>query len=328
MLWRNDSGVSLGSTFKDQAEDYRMYSENQLIARIRTLFSNVSAAVGIGDDAAVVDLPKGFSTILCSDLLVENTHFRRSTHPPDSVGFKSIAVNVSDIGAMGGMPCYCLLSLAVPSELDPAWIESFFDGFLSACESFEVQLLGGDSSVAEGIFIDVSMIGQVRPGCAVRRQGAKVRDGVYVTGKLGESALGLELLSQGKIKHDAVRRHLYPNPRHQVARRIAPDVNAMIDVSDGFSIDLGHILEESGVSARIEQSAIPCAPDASIRLALQGGEDYELIFTASGLFPDEIEGVPITRVGEVIESRGSDEAYLVTDAGEEILRKTGWQHFR
>ena len=101
----------------------------------------------------------------------------------------------------------------------------------------------------------------------------------------------------------------------------------MIDVSDGFSVDLGHILEESGVSARIESQAIPCAPDTNISLALHGGEDYELLFTGSG-FPDRIQGVPITRVGEVIESQGSNEAYLVTDSGEEILRKKGWQHFR
>ena len=162
-----------------------MYSEKQLIGMIRQRFGDVQVPVGLGDDAAVVDLPAGFSTVLCSDLLVEETHFRRSTHPADSVGFRAIAINVSDVGAMGGIPAYSLISLAVPEDLETTWIEGFFDGVAKACEDFQIQLVGGDSSVAERIFVDVSMVGRVRQGGAVRRSGASAGDGVYVTGTLG-----------------------------------------------------------------------------------------------------------------------------------------------
>lgn len=304
-----------------------MYSEKQLIGMIRQRFSTVQVPVGLGDDAAVVDLPVGFSTVLCADLLVEETHFRRSTHPADSIGFKAIAINVSDVGAMGGIPAYSLISLAVPPDLETTWIEGFFDGVEKACEDFQIQLVGGDSSVAERIFVDVSMVGRVRQGGAVRRSGASPGDGVYVTGSLGGAARGLELLGTEDPTHRAVRRHLYPEPRHVLAQEVAPKATAMIDVSDGFSVDLAHILDASNVSARIERDQIPCDPDADVELALHGGEDYELIITGRE-FPDRIGEVPITRVGEIVESSDSHQIWLCTGSHEEILEPAGWQHFR
>ena len=258
-----------------------MYSEATLIRKIRERFGNAAAEVAVGDDAAVVPLPHGFSAVLCSDLLAENTHFRRESHPPESIGHKAIAVNVSDIGAMGAIPGHCLVSLAVPADIEDEWIDGFLDGVAQACRRFEVELVGGDSSTAERIVVDVAMMGRVETGRSVLRSGARVDDGIYVT--------------------------------------------AMIDTSDGLSVDLAHILTESGVSARIDRKAIPCFPGARYEFALHGGEDYELIITARDL-PSEIDGVPITRIGNIVDGQ-SGRIVLVDGSSESVLEPAGWQHF-
>src|SRR5262245_28314287 len=167
----------------------RNIGENAFIERIRRRVPPSEVRLGIGDDAAIVDIPPGHSIVYCSDLLAENTHFLRDLHPPDSLGYKAVAVNVSDVGAMGGTPMFLTLSLALPGELALEWIDGFTDGLARACKEFEVSLVGGDSSSAASIFIDVSMIGSVPSGQEVRRAGAKAGDGVYVTGNLGGSAL-------------------------------------------------------------------------------------------------------------------------------------------
>src|ERR1051326_5501591 len=171
--------------------------ELALIRKIRDRFPTPGIPLGIGDDAAIVDLPSDSSAVYCSDLVVENTHFIRGVHPPDSIGYKAVAVNVSDVGAMGGVPLYFTVSLALPSDLDVAWLEGFLTGLARACREFGVTLVGGDSSSAESIFVDISMIGSVASGHEVRRSGAKVGDGIFITGTLGSSALGLELLARG-----------------------------------------------------------------------------------------------------------------------------------
>ncbi len=302
-----------------------MYSEATLIRKIRERFGNAAAEVAVGDDAAVVPLPHGFSAVLCSDLLAENTHFRRESHPPESIGHKAIAVNVSDIGAMGAIPGHCLVSLAVPADIEDEWIDGFLDGVAQACRRFEVELVGGDSSTAERIVVDVAMMGRVETGRSVLRCGARVDDGIYVTGCLGGSALGLEILGTDRPAYDAVRRHLYPEPRHGIGRQVAASATAMIDTSDGLSVDLAHILTESGVSARIDRKAIPCFPGARFELALHGGEDYELIVTARDL-PSEIDGVPITRIGNIVDGQ-SGRIVLVDGSSESVLEPAGWQHF-
>lgn len=302
-----------------------MYSEATLIRKIRERFGNAAAEVAVGDDAAVVPLAHGFSAVLCSDLLAENTHFRRESHPPESIGHKAIAVNVSDIGAMGAIPGHCLVSLAVPADIEDEWIDGFLDGVAQACRRFEVELVGGDSSTAERIVVDVAMMGRVETGRSVLRCGARVDDGIYVTGCLGGSALGLEVLGTDRPAYDAVRRHLYPEPRHGIGRQVAASATAMIDTSDGLSVDLAHILTESGVSARIDRKAIPCFPGARFELALHGGEDYELIVTARDL-PSEIDGVPITRIGNIVDGQ-SGRIVLVAGSSESVLEPAGWQHF-
>lgn len=304
----------------------RDLGETELIERIRNRFPTPSVPVGIGDDAAILDLPPGHNLVYCSDLVAENTHFLRGMHPPDSIGYKAVAVNVSDVGAMGGTPLSFVISLAAPGELEVAWVDDFYSGVERACREFGVTLVGGDTSSASSIFIDVSMVGSVRAGGAVLRSGARAGDGIYVTGNLGASALGLELLRAGKTEGPAVQRHLYPQPRHRVGAAVSGLAHAMIDVSDGLSSDLMHVVKASGVSARIFLDALPRAEGAEDGQVLHGGEEYELIITAPEL-PREVEGVAVTRIGEILPSAKEHRVVLVDGAGESVLRPMGWDHY-
>ena len=299
--------------------------EGGLIRKIRERF-RAAVVVPIGDDAAVFDVPANESLVFCSDLLVENRHFVRDLHPPDAVAYKSIAANVSDVGAMGGTPLHFLISLAAPGNLDVTWVDGFLDGVERACTDFEVSLLGGDSSSSDEIFIDVSMIGSVPQGRAIRRSGARHGDFIYLSGTVGGSMLGLELLKAGDRGNPAVQRHLYPQPRHKVGAAVRDQVHAMIDISDGLSTDLTHILEESKVSARIYKDRLPAWPGAEDRHILHGGEEYELIMAAPNL-PNMIADVPVTRIGEIIDSQIANQVFLIDGSNESALRPQGWQHF-
>ncbi|PYR82730.1 MAG: thiamine-phosphate kinase, partial [Acidobacteria bacterium] len=275
--------------------------ESGLIRKIRERFKS-PVVVPIGDDAAVFDVPAGQSLVFCSDLLAENTHFIRDLDPPDSIGYKSVAANVSDVGAMGGTPLHFLISLAAPGDLDGAWVDSFLDGVALACGDFKISLIGGDSSSSDRIFVDVSMIGSVPSGKAIRRSGAKPGDSIYVSGQIGGSALGLECLRSGDLKNPAVRRHLYPEPRHKLGAALLERAHAMIDISDGLSTDLTHIVEESKVSARIYKDRLPAWPGAADHHILHGGEEYELIVASPHDLAEVRMNVPLRRIGEIIGS--------------------------
>jgi len=300
--------------------------EGALVRRIRDRFQNPDVILGIGDDAAVLALPPGYSIVYCSDLMVEDTHFIRTLHPPDSVGYKVVAVNASDVGAMGGIPMHFVVSLAAPGDLELDWVDGFYSGVEKACNDFDVSLVGGDTSSAKSIFVDVAMIGKVRTGAAVRRSGARAGDNIYVTGALGASSRGLNLLRSGNASDPSVKRHLYPTPRHRVGAAVSERAHAMIDVSDGLSSDLSHIVSESAVSARIYRDRLPVAEGASESEALHGGEEYELIIVAAEL-PGEIEGVPVTKIGEMVPSAKEHQIVLVDGGTESILQPRGWDHY-
>jgi thiamine-monophosphate kinase len=302
------------------------FGEGALIRRIRERFHSPGVILGIGDDAALVELPPGHSIVCCSDLMVEDTHFIRTLHPPDSIGYKAVAVNVSDVGAMGGIPMHFVISLAAPRDLELDWVDGFYAGVEKACRDFNISLVGGDTSAAKSIFVDVAMIGRVRTGAAVRRSGARIGDNIYVTGALGASTRGLSLLRAGNLSDPAVKRHLYPTPRARAGAAVSLQAHAMIDVSDGLSSDLAHIVAESGVSARIYRERLPVAPGASEPDALHGGEEYELIIVAPAL-PAEIEGVRVTRIGEIVASAGEHKTLLVDGAAESVLVPHGWDHY-
>jgi len=300
--------------------------ESGLIRKIRERFKS-PVVVPIGDDAAVFDVPAGQSLVFCSDLLAENTHFIRDLDPPDSIGYKSVAANVSDVGAMGGTPLHFLISLAAPGDLDGAWVDSFLDGVALACGDFKISLIGGDSSSSDRIFVDVSMIGSVPSGKAIRRSGAKPGDSIYVSGQIGGSALGLECLRSGDLKNPAVRRHLYPEPRHKLGAALLERAHAMIDISDGLSTDLTHIVEESKVSARIYKDRLPGWPGAGDHHILHGGEEYELIVASPHDLAEVRMNVPLRRIGEIIGSGVENQVFLIDGTQESVLRPQGWQHF-
>ena len=300
--------------------------ESGLLRKIRERFKS-PVVVPIGDDAAVFDVPAGQSLVFCSDLLAENTHFIRDLDPPDSIGYKSVAANVSDVGAMGGTPLYFLISLAAPDDLDGAWVDSFLDGVALACSDFKLSLIGGDSSSSDRIFVDVSMIGSVPSGKAIRRSGARPGDSIYVSGQLGGSALGLECLRSGDLKNPAVRRHLYPEPRHKLGAALLERAQAMIDISDGLSTDLTHIVEESKVSARIYKDRLPGWPGAGDDHILHGGEEYELIVASPHDLAEVRMNVPLRRIGEIIGSEVENQVFLIAGTQESVLRPQGWQHF-
>lgn len=310
-------------------------AEKALIERIRRAAGRVSApGRGIGDDCAVIALPRGHEALVTTDFSIENVHFRREWHPPDSVGWRCLARGLSDIAAMGGEPQAAFLSLALPRDADQLWVEDFLWGLLQLAEVHGVRLAGGDTAQAhDAILADIVVLGSVPKGKAVLRSGARVGDFVYATGLLGRSAVTLQLLRSGERLRAtrAHRRHFYPEPRIAVGRYLRENklASAMIDTSDGLSIDLGHICDESGVGAVIYAESLPRLPGRKgLYVALHGGEDYELLFTAApkAKVPERIAGVHVTRIGEIV--RGN--AIRVADAQgrTKVLQPEGWQHFR
>ena len=261
--------------------------ERELIQRIRKLAGTVShkaIARGIGDDTAILSLPARQQLLVTTDLCIENVHFRREWHPAESVGHKSLARGLSDIAAMGGTPVACFLSLGLPAKVPQRWIDGFLRGLLQLARRHQVQLAGGDISSSQQIMADITVLGAAPTGKAILRSGARLGDPIYVTGKLGASAAVLQqLFARKRLQATKSNPHFYPQPRLQVGHWLLRHcaATAMIDISDGLSVDLEHICAESGVSAQIEAANIPVAKGSTVELALHGGEDYELLFTAS-----------------------------------------------
>lgn len=265
-----------------------------LIERIRAqVRERDDVLLGIGDDCCAVRLPPGEILLTTTDLLLEGVHFRREWTDFHSLGRKSVAVNVSDVAAMGGIPRTLSLGLGLPAELGETEFDALIAGVLGAAAEYGALLTGGDTCRSRGgLMIALTVQGSIRPELIVRRSGARCGERLYVSGTLGESALALRELLAGRTPADALaRRHHDPQARLALGQRLAEArlATAMIDLSDGLLADLGHLLDASGVGARIEAAALPLAPafraalalDPSlIELALAGGEDYELLWSA------------------------------------------------
>jgi len=330
--------------------------ELALIEAIRRQAGRGSAAsravrLGIGDDCAILRPRLGYEICVTTDFTLEGRHFRRAWHPPESVGHRCLARGLSDLAAMGAEPMAVFLSLAVPARLPARWVERFLHGFLSLARRHKVTLAGGDTAESPAvarahdglIAADIVAVGQTPRGSALLRSGARPGDRIYVTGTLGGAAAELAALEKSPRKFASLTHaapghpHLYPEPRIAVGRRLRGFATAAIDVSDGLSTDLTHLCEASGVAASIDQAALPVDPLAQqgvdpIRLALDGGEDYELLFTApSGTrVPRRIAGVPVCGIG-VIRSRTRGSARITLRAGDDkevALIAAGWEHFR
>ena len=317
----------MGKTLKD-------LGEFGLIARIRERFTAPEGVTGIGDDCAVLPQRDGRDTLVSTDMLVEGTHFLRDDITPYQLGWKSAAVNLSDIAAMGGKPTGTFLSLALPAGLESAWAEDFLRGYAELSERFGTPLLGGDTTASpDRICINVTVLGVCLSGCARTRSGARPGDLVCVTGTLGDSAAGLKAILAG-VERDAdvqalVDRHYLPMPRVTEGLRLAAiaGVHAMMDISDGIGSDLRHILEASGAGAEIDIRKLPLSPALrrvcarpgwdAVELAVCGGEDYELLFTMD---PEVSSDVPHTVIGRITEG-----SRLVWSGAERDFR--GFDHF-
>jgi len=305
-----------------------------LIDQIRARFPQPAAPeLGIGDDAALLSPSAGSQLLVSTDLLAEAVHFDLGFSPAHLLGRKSLAVNLSDIASMGAVPRWFFLSLAIPAGFPLATIAGLLDGLAEQAAEHNCILAGGDTCGSKsGLVISVTIMGEQRPELILKRSGARTGDEIWVSGTLGDSALGLKLLLKGTRignEHDPLLlRHLDPTPRCSLGLELAeacPErsrrgglVNAMIDISDGLLADLGHICEQSGCGAEVQLVQLPLSPafrnyaDQQDRfpwqLAAAGGEDYELCFTAPACNHAAIQkisktaGIPVTVVGKVTNS--------------------------
>lgn len=300
-----------------------------------------SVPLGIGDDAAALLPTPGHLTLITSDMLLEKVHFDLAFCDPQSLGRKSLAVNLSDLAAMGARPRHFLLSIALPSDIPVETVDGFMAGVMEEAERFGVTLVGGDTCASRGgVAISITALGEQRPELVVKRSGARPGDLIYVTGTVGDAAVGLRELQRGAREGYLVSRQLDPEPRVStgVALAEAGLASAMIDVSDGVLADLGHICELSGVGARVEIERLPlseeyreaCGADP-FSMALSGGEDYELLFCVPQGKGGEVEslcrnnGLQVTLIGEILEGAG---VQLFDAAGETYTPAArGFDHF-
>jgi thiamine-monophosphate kinase len=309
-------------------------SEFELIARY---FKRATShtLLGVGDDGALIATTPGHELVVSTDLLVEGTHFLADTDAGD-LGWKTLAVNVSDMAAMGALPCWATLAAALPAA-DPAWIDDFARGFFACADRFGVDLVGGDTTRGPRSFC-VTIFGELPAGTALRRDGAKPGDSVWVSGQPGRAALGLAHL-QGRavltepILSDCLDALHRPQARVELGLALRGIATSAIDVSDGLLADLGHILEQSGQAARLR---IPDLPAAGLErdCLLAGGDDYELAFTAPASSDSRIDalatdlGLPLTRIGEIF-AGPPGRLGLWDDAGSDITpARHGYEHFQ
>lgn len=375
------------------SESHPIPGERDLIESLRAQISDSSRPrrksalnLGIGDDCAILEPPRGHQILVTTDFSLETVHFRRDWHSPESVGHRCLARGLSDLAAMGAQPLAAFLSLALPPELvrsrhgQHSWHDRFFAGFLGLADKYHVPLAGGDTAqspltrleseknasstrgpVTGWALADIVLVGSVPRNQALLRSGAKPGDRIYITGHLGGAAAELAQLKAtprrfrnrvaSKIADPNPHPHLFPEPRLKIGswlvknHRTNAAITAAIDISDGFSTDLDHLCQESGLAATVDASSIPIHPlaqdptlpisEKSLKLALNGGEDYELLFTASpdARIPRRIAGIPIACIGQMRRHNSRAPRVVLVDQTdgrnkERPLRPAGWEHYR
>ena len=311
---------------------------DRYFTRTSSHFENV--VTGVGDDSAVVRIPDGKQVVVSTDTLLEGVHFPVGT-APEHIGYKSLAVGLSDLAAMGAQPAFAVLNLSMPRVVDE-WMGKFSAGFFELADQFGVALVGGDT-VRGPLGVTVTVFGHADPGACMLRSGAKPGDQIYITGTLGDAALGLMIAGDELESSDADAQFLAqrlnrPSPRVEAARVLRPYATSAIDISDGLLADLGHILDRSEVGAQIELERIPISnayrkvlSDIGWDPALSHGDDYELCITIPGDCDFDLVAVakdsqvPIRRIGHITEQRGLD----VRDSSQERyeVEQTGFSHF-
>ncbi|WP_349928060.1 thiamine-phosphate kinase [Acinetobacter sp. A1-4-2] len=290
--------------------------------------TSASVDLGVGDDSALLTPPPQQQLVICADTLVAGRHFPLDTNP-HAIGWKSVAVNLSDIAAMGAKPHSILLALSLP-QIDHDWLKGFSQGLYDCCDQFGVSLIGGDTTQSPHLTISVTALGWIDTGKAITRSGAQVGDYVCVSGTVGDAAFALHNLG-----HPLQKRLDYPTPRCQLGQQLKGLASSMIDVSDGLAQDLGHILKASKVGAILELSQLSISPDLQNltqqqqwQYALAGGDDYELCFTISPqnyekLLQQQLD-VNISKIGQIDQKT---ELTFVQNGVDHSLQFHGYEHF-
>ncbi|PSH04835.1 MAG: thiamine-phosphate kinase [Acidobacteria bacterium] len=321
--------------------------ENRLIERIARASEAARPCVrraaparvlqSIGDDCAVLSMLAGNEILVTTDFSLEGVHFRREWHPADSVGHRCLVRGLSDIAAMGGEPSTAFLSLALPKELPQRWADQFFDGLLTTANKVGVTLAGGDVAQSPaGVMADITVIGTVPDSKAIRRSTAKPGDRIFVSGELGAPFALLEQMyaaPERRFRASSYPAHFYPQAQLALAKflREKQIPSAMIDISDGLSIDLARLCRASNVGAVLQENAIPVASlnrhDVELRHALHGGDEYQLLFTVpqGRRLPAEYKGIQLSLIGYITE--GSEVSIEHENGYTTELPADGWQHF-
>ena len=326
-------------------------SEHEIIrlVRERSHKKKNNLTKGIGDDCAVFGSTKKGLWLVTTDTLVDTIHFNRDFHPPHLLGRKCIAVNLSDIAAMGGIPRFVLVSVSLPSNIDTSWLTQWFDGVNEIIDEYDCCLIGGDTVQARELSITVTLLGEPGPGGTIFRSGACENDTVYVSGFLGDSATGLQLLQnqsvdpENKKWAELIDIHLNPTPQVDVGLQLAQSgfVTSMQDISDGLATDLSHICHESNVGAVLTQNSLPQSPNIAeaaktvgkdvLDLQLFSGEDYQLVFTVKQSRGHQVESMiseslnqSIYAVGRITKGSG---VFLEKNNGECVdISFKGYEH--
>lgn len=289
---------------------------------------NSSVDLGVGDDSALLTPPPNQQLVICADTLVAGRHFPLDTNP-HAIGWKSVAVNLSDIAAMGAKPQSILLALSLP-QIDHDWLKGFSQGLYDCCDQFGVSLIGGDTTQSPHLTISVTALGWIETGQAITRSDAQIGDYVCVSGQVGDAAYALHHLG-----HPLQKRLDYPTPRCALGEALKGLASSMIDISDGLAQDLGHILKASHVGATLDLDQLPI--DAALKklqqekqwqYALAGGDDYELCFTISPqnyekLLQQQLD-VDITKIGKIVQQQ---DLTFMQNGVDHSLQFHGYQHF-
>lgn len=323
--------------------------EDRIVSRILSALRRPGDArrfrTGPGDDAAVLLPPRaGVEQVITCDAFLENVHFLANVHSPETAGYKALARATSDLAAMGATPEWFLLSLALPADRTGAWLDEFLRGMSRAAREFGLALAGGDTSQNATVAVSITVCGSVPRGGAVLRSSARPGDRIFVSGRLGAAQLGLELVLRGMYRErkwkPLLAAHLAPAVRIELGRWLATRclASAMMDISDGLSLDLARLCAASNVGARVDTQRVPCVrvPPSlaehgfvASELALHGGDDYELLFTVpsrlAARIPASHRGVPLTPIGEITRAR---EIILAYPSGDAAFTPRAWDHFR
>lgn len=313
-----------------------------IASMLSPLAAKEKGALGLKDDAAVLTVPKGHELVVTKDAITQGVHFI-GDEPPSLIARKLLRVNLSDLAAMGAMPWGYFLALLLPRSADEGWLKDFCKGLCQDQNEYGITLMGGDTTRSDTLSLSITALGLVPKGKALKRTGAKAGDGIYVSGTIGDGALGLQA-ARGRLRTKGSaflkRRYQLPQPRVKLGQALRGMATACIDISDGLMQDLGHVCAASHTGAEIYWQDVPLSEAARLALktipypyetVLAGGDDYELLFTAPASMERKLKniaqstGTAITRIGHMRKQRGVD---AVDAQGRAImLRKTGWRHF-